>query len=148
MQHLQRVILCSHLVLFLPGALIARLFIPGLLLAEVIITAFFTLTSAAETHPYAAKMSHDMQMLVPLGHNYDTAWKLCNLQSCIAYPDNFVQSRKLCDADCVSLDNLWALDLNKLDGWRCIKESTTGDVKESLDSDNSSSGSNSDKDSA
>ena len=50
--------------------------------------------------------------------------------------------------DDVSLDDLWALDLNKLDGWRCIKENTTGDVKESLDSDNSSSVSNSDNDSA
>ena len=42
--------------------------------------------------------------------------------------------------DDISLDDLWALDLNKLDGWRCIKENTTGDVKESLDSDSSSSG--------
>ena len=50
--------------------------------------------------------------------------------------------------DDVSLDDLWALDLNRLDGWRCIKENTTGDVKESLDSDSSSGGNNSDSDSA
>lgn len=46
--------------------------------------------------------------------------------------------------DDISLDDLWALDLNKLDGWRCIKENTTGDVKESLESDSSSSGSSED----
>lgn len=48
--------------------------------------------------------------------------------------------------DDISLDDLWALDLNKLDGWACIKENTTGDVKESLDSDRSSSGTGSDGD--
>lgn len=33
--------------------------------------------------------------------------------------------------DDVSLDDMWTLDLNKLDGWKCIKPNTTGDVKES-----------------
>ena len=46
----------------------------------------------------------------------------------------------------ISLDDLWALDLTKLDGWRCIKENTSGDVKESLDSDSGSDGSASDED--
>lgn len=41
----------------------------------------------------------------------------------------------------ISLDDLWALDLAKLDGWRCIKENTSGDVKDTLDSDSSSDGS-------
>ena len=48
--------------------------------------------------------------------------------------------------DDISLDDLWALDLNKLDGWRCIKENTTGDVKESLESDRSSNATGSDDD--
>lgn len=40
--------------------------------------------------------------------------------------------------DDISLDDMWALDLNKLDGWRCVKENTTGDVKEMMDSDDDS----------
>lgn len=40
--------------------------------------------------------------------------------------------------DDISLDDMWALDLNKLDGWRCVKENTTGDVKETMDSDDDS----------
>ena len=40
--------------------------------------------------------------------------------------------------DDVSLDDMWTLDLNKLDGWHCVKENTTGDVKESLTSDEGS----------
>ncbi len=27
----------------------------------------------------------------------------------------------------VPLDDLWSLDLNKLDGWRCIKENSGGE---------------------
>ncbi|KAL0040670.1 hypothetical protein WJX79_001168 [Trebouxia sp. C0005] len=50
--------------------------------------------------------------------------------------------------DDVSLDDLWALDLNKLDGWRCIKENTSGDVKESMDSDGDSDSGHSTNDSA
>lgn len=46
----------------------------------------------------------------------------------------------------ISLDDLWALDLSKLDGWCCIKENTSGDVKETLNSDSSSTGSASDGD--
>jgi len=49
--------------------------------------------------------------------------------------------------DDVSLDDLWALDLNKLDGWRCVKENTTGDVKETMDSDGDSDSSDSKNDS-
>ncbi|KAL3147670.1 hypothetical protein ABBQ32_002423 [Trebouxia sp. C0010 RCD-2024] len=41
----------------------------------------------------------------------------------------------------IALDDLWALDLAKLDGWRCIKENTSGDVKDAFDSDSSSDGS-------
>lgn len=37
--------------------------------------------------------------------------------------------------DDVSLDDIWSLDLNKLDGWTCVKENSSGDVKESLSSD-------------
>lgn len=40
--------------------------------------------------------------------------------------------------DDISLDDMWSLDLNKLDGWQCIKENTTGDVKDSVMSDESS----------
>ncbi len=49
--------------------------------------------------------------------------------------------------DDVSLDDLWALDLNKLDGWRCVKENTTGDVKEILDSEEDSNSGDSDNES-
>ena len=42
--------------------------------------------------------------------------------------------------DDVCLDDLWMLDLNKLDGWHCMKENTTGDIKETLDFDEESSG--------
>ncbi|KAL0055849.1 hypothetical protein WJX82_005035 [Trebouxia sp. C0006] len=44
--------------------------------------------------------------------------------------------------DDISLDDLWALDLNKLDGWHCVKENTTGDVKETMDSDGDSDSKN------
>jgi hypothetical protein len=27
----------------------------------------------------------------------------------------------------VTLDDLWSLDLKKLDGWRCVKENTAGE---------------------
>ena len=48
--------------------------------------------------------------------------------------------------DDISLDDMWALDLNKLDGWRCVKENTTGDVKETMDSDDDSNTSQDDSD--
>ena len=50
--------------------------------------------------------------------------------------------------DDISLDDLWALDLNKLDGWHCVKENTTGDVKETMDSDGDSDSGDSKNDSA
>lgn len=49
--------------------------------------------------------------------------------------------------DDISLDDLWALDLNKLDGWRCVKENTTGDVKETMDSEGDSDSGDSKNDS-
>lgn len=27
----------------------------------------------------------------------------------------------------IQLDDIWCLDLNKLDGWRCVKENTTAE---------------------
>ena len=45
--------------------------------------------------------------------------------------------------DDVTLDDLWSLDLNKLDGWHCVKENTSGDVKETLTSDEGSDSSDS-----
>lgn len=49
--------------------------------------------------------------------------------------------------DDISLDDLWALDLNKLDGWRCVKENTAGDVKETMDSEGDSDSGDSKNDS-
>lgn len=37
----------------------------------------------------------------------------CFLPSCPSHPPN--------------PDDLWSLDLNKLDGWRCVKENTVGE---------------------
>ena len=38
---------------------------------------------------------------------------------------------ELCD---LTLDDLWTLDLNKCDGWKCVKENTAGVTgQESLD---------------
>ena len=48
--------------------------------------------------------------------------------------------------DDISLDDLWALDLNKLDGWRCVKENTTGDIKELMSSDEGSDSNDSEDD--
>lgn len=39
----------------------------------------------------------------------------------------------------VTLDDIWKLDLNKLDGWVCVKENTAGEdaFKDPEDSDES-----------
>ena len=49
--------------------------------------------------------------------------------------------------DDVTLDDIWCLDLNKLDGWKCVKENTSGEIKESLSSDEDDSSNDSDSDS-
>ena len=49
--------------------------------------------------------------------------------------------------DDVTLDDIWSLDLNKLDGWTCVKENTSGEIKESLSSDEDDDSSDSDSDS-
>ena len=42
----------------------------------------------------------------------------------------------------VTLDDIWKLDLNKLDGWTCVKENTAGDdaFREPEDSDDDGPG--------
>ena len=42
----------------------------------------------------------------------------------------------------VTLDDIWKLDLNKLDGWTCVKENTAGDdaIREPEDSDDDGPG--------
>lgn len=49
--------------------------------------------------------------------------------------------------DDVTLDDIWCVDLNKLDGWKCVKENTSGEIKESLSSDEDDSSDNNDSDS-
>lgn len=49
--------------------------------------------------------------------------------------------------DDVTLDDIWCLDLNKFDGWKCVKENTSGEIKESLSSDEDDSSNDSDSDS-
>jgi hypothetical protein len=42
----------------------------------------------------------------------------------------------------INLDDVWSLDLNKLDGWRCVKENSVGeDAFKELSSDDEDSSS-------
>ncbi len=86
---------------------------------------------------------------VVVGRDY--AWSLLAVNSsaqcfCHAGAEDVVVLQIALDD--ISLDDLWALDLNKLDGWHCVKENTTGDVKETMDSDGDSDSSDSKNDSA
>lgn len=49
---------------------------------------------------------------------------LCSLHVSL-YPTRFDSTHPL--APSPTTDDLWSLDLNKLDGWRCVKENTVGE---------------------
>lgn len=77
-----------------------------------------------------------------LVRQYCLLWAMLSASFCAVIPMPQVEHTD------VVLDDVWSLDLNKLDGWRCVKENSVGEdafkVPGSDDDDESSSDSDSD----